>query len=182
MSLISTAVTCVPHGLGVSRSSRARRARQPAYRTLSAPGTASGLSDRPFCSGGEQSVRMRPLLYRGAEPARGDQNMKGGTELNDDKIHAQIADLQAGLSHQSMVYNLGSLGGTFGLDQFFGTRPSQNIVSGSGSWACCPTALFYEIALLPGRRDFSQRCKVRYRVTALLEFVHTDRREDCHNG
>ena len=64
--------------LGVSRSSRARRARQPAYRTLSAPGTALGLSDRPFCSGGEQSVRMRPLLYRGAEPARGDQNMKGG--------------------------------------------------------------------------------------------------------
>jgi len=38
--------------LGVSQSSRARRARLPAYRTLSAPGTASGLSDRPFCSGG----------------------------------------------------------------------------------------------------------------------------------
>src|SRR6266516_2921168 len=80
------------------------------------------------------------------------------------------------------IFNSRSLGRTFGLDQLLGTGPRQNVVGGSGSRACCPTAILDEIALLPARRDFSQRCEVRDRIAALLEFLHTDRREDCHNG
>jgi hypothetical protein len=32
------------------------------------------------------------------------------------------------------------------------------------------------------RRDLLQDCQVRFRVTVLQEFLHTDRREGCHDG
>ncbi|SRR6266540_728887 len=74
------------------------------------------------------------------------------------------------------------LGCTFGLNQLLGTCPRQNVVGGRGSRACRPATLLDEIALLPARRDFSQRRQVRNRFAALREFLHTDRREDCHDG
>src|SRR5437667_1624950 len=80
------------------------------------------------------------------------------------------------------VCNSRLLGCTFGFNQLLGTGPRQNVVGGRGSRACRPAALLDEIALLPARRDFSQRREVRDRVAALREFLHTDRREDCHDG
>src|ERR1700730_15608102 len=75
-----------------------------------------------------------------------------------------------------------SLRGAFGLDEFLCACPGQNVVGRSSAWARCPSAFFHEIALLPSRRDFFQGREIRAGVAVLLEFLHADRREDCHDG
>jgi hypothetical protein len=70
----------------------------------------------------------------------------------------------------------------FGQNQPLGACPSQSVVRGSSSGACGPAALLYEFSLFPGQRDSFQGSQVRRRIDVVLEFLHTHRREGCHDS
>src|SRR6266480_4669875 len=89
------------------------------------------------------------LIYHLTGTVAGDSR---STDINDGEASMRSYLLTAAILVAPSVeaYNPRSPGCTFGLDQLLGTCPGENVVRGSGSWACGPATLFHEIALLPG--------------------------------
>jgi hypothetical protein len=87
------------------------------------------------------------------------------------------------LSFQAVEFRVfRSLCRGFGQDQPLGACPAQSVVGGRSSRARGPAAGLDEFSLLPARRNGFQGNQVRRRIGVVLEFLHTDRREDRHDG
>src|ERR1700751_1545790 len=75
-----------------------------------------------------------------------------------------------------------SLDWGFGLDQLFCTQPRQLVVARSSAGWCRPATLLHVLALFPIRGDLLKGCQVRFCVAVMLELLHADRHEGCHDG